>query len=490
MGPRLNVLRPSRWAMPAHRAALALTAAGIASGGDTGHGAEPQSLTYRRFTVDVVSNRVVAATPVPDTTLPRWAIDVAQTTFDWTAAAGRGHPLFVAPIPFVVPPCDKGEPFHPHHHQPSLTWLPNGDLLAVWFSTGSEEGLELTVLASRLRAGRATWDPASEFFKATNCNMTGSVVVHDGKGILHHFNGMGRKGARGYERLALFLRESRDNGVTWTPPRAIEPRFTARRRVIQPAFVTRDGVLVQPCDARPVGSGGTCLFMSRDGGKTWVDPGEGKPAPVFADGAVVEGTAAGIHAGIVELLDGRLLALGRGDAIVDPGTGLARTPMSLSGDLGATWTCSPSPFGRIGMGQRPVLMRLREGPIMLVAFTSNRIKEPLRYPTTFIDQQGHAFTGNGMYAALTFDEGRTWPLWKLLTPGTGEYDGGAHHGRFATSPTNAEPAGYLAATQSPDGIIHLVSSRLHYRFNLAWLKQGWATPSVENGLEARPPRTL
>ena len=37
--------------------------------------------------------------------------------------------------------------------------------------------------------------------------------------------------------------------------------------------------------------------------------------------------------------------------------------------------------------------------------------------------------------------------------------------------THAETAGYLAATQTPDGIIHLISSRLHYRFNLAWLRQ-------------------
>ncbi|MBM3493037.1 MAG: hypothetical protein FJX72_01750 [Armatimonadetes bacterium] len=34
--------------------------------------------------------------------------------------------------------------------------------------------------------------------------------------------------------------------------------------------------------------------------------------------------------------------------------------------------------------------------------------------------------------------------------------------------------GYLAATQTPDGVIHLISSRLHYRFNLGWLKQGWS----------------
>jgi hypothetical protein len=28
------------------------------------------------------------------------------------------------------------------------------------------------------------------------------------------------------------------------------------------------------------------------------------------------------------------------------------------------------------------------------------------------------------------------------------------------------------ATQTPDGAIHLISSRLHYRFNLPWLTAG------------------
>ena len=35
---------------------------------------------------------------------------------------------------------------------------------------------------------------------------------------------------------------------------------------------------------------------------------------------------------------------------------------------------------------------------------------------------------------------------------------------------HAEPKGYLCCTQAPDGMIHLLSSMMHYQFNLAWLK--------------------
>jgi hypothetical protein len=404
-------------------------------------------------------------TPKPAVSPPQWAQAVAQKPFDWAVEPENEKPFFAEPIPFVIPPTDKGEPFHPHNHQPSITWLPNGDLLAIWYSTSSEQGTELTVLASRLRCGQDSWDPSGEFFKAPNRNMHGSSIFHDGEGAIYHFNGMAPDGGRGWARLALLIRISRDNGVTWSAPRAVDPRLAGRHQVISGMFKTSTGVLIQNCDAVPGGNGGTALHISRDGGTTWVDPGLGKPNPTFQEGGVGEGTIAGIHAKVVELNDGRLMALGRGDSIN------GQMPMSLSDDLGTTWKYHASPFPPIGGGQRLVLKRLREGPILFVSFTSGNRRRPEARGMAFTDREGNEITGHGMYAALSFDEGRTWPVRKLLTPGKSEFDGGAHTGRFRATPTRAEHAGYLAATQTPDGVIHLISSRLHYRFNLAWLQQ-------------------
>ena len=50
-------------------------------------------------------------------------------------------------------------------------------------------------------------------------------------------------------------------------------------------------------------------------------------------------------------------------------------------------------------------------------------------------------------------------------------DGGGNTGRFTMSRTSAETRGYLSVCQTPDGVIHLISSKLHYAFNLAWLLQ-------------------
>ena len=41
---------------------------------------------------------------------------------------------------------------------------------------------------------------------------------------------------------------------------------------------------------------------------------------------------------------------------------------------------------------------------------------------------------------------------------------------FEMDENHAEPRGYLAGTQTPDNMIHLITSRFYYKFNLAWLK--------------------
>ena len=408
--------------------------------------------SYRRFEVVDEDDQVSKIDPVAADPQPRWAADASQQPHDWQPLdPDRAH--FAGPIPFVLPPEEaSGEPFYNHNHQPDITWLPNGDLLAIWYSTERESGTELTVLASRLRAGRDQWDPSAEFFKAEERNMHGNSVFYDDEtGILHHINGMGRKGATGWANLALLHRYSRDNGVTWSVARPISSgaNYQLRHQVIAGMVRTSDGSLIQPCDATPGGQGPTAIHVSRDGGRTWSDPG---------------GDIRGIHAGVEELENGRLLAFGRGQAIED------RMPMSISQDMGQTWEYLASPFPVIGSGQRLVLRRLQEGPLLFVSFTGQR-NDTTGIP--FADQAGNEFEGIGMFAALSYDEGETWPVRKLLTPGEGRYDGGAHHRWFVATPTRAEHGGYLAATQSPDGVVHLISSRLHYQFNLKWLE----TPS-------------
>ncbi len=411
--------------------------------------------------------------PLPAPTPPAWACDVTQEKFDWSNGPQRDKPFFADLKRFVhIPAGSNGPLYSEHNHCPSITWCDNGDLLAIWFSTNEERGREMAIAASRLRAGSGAWEPASVLFKAPDRNMTGSSLFNDAQGTLYHFNGMEAGG--GWANLALVMRTSTDNGATWHT-RLINPHHQPRNQVIDGTFRTKEGYLIQPCDAVHGGSGGTTIQISRDNGRTWVEPGAGTPKPDFAKDSS-GGTIAGIHAGVVQLADGRLMAFGRGDdrASVDKTLG-KRMPMSVSDDLGRSWHYSASPWAPISGGQRLVLRRLDEGPLLLVSFSdSSRLKPEERKGLVFTDAAGHTFRGYGLFAALSFDEGKTWPTRKLLTPGDGQFDGGAWTDTFTTDATHAEPKGYLAATQTPDGVIHLISSALHYQFNLAWLKEAAA----------------
>lgn len=401
--------------------------------------------------------------------LPLNRKDVKQRVAKWRPVSSE-EPCFMTPIPFVVrPKCTSATPFYSHNHQPAVTWCDNGDLLAVWFSADEENGRGMVVLGSRLRRGSKTWDEASLFFKVPDRNMTGSALFNDGAGTLWHFNGV--EAAGDWQNLAVAARTSRDNGATWSAPRMIAPEHTKRHQVVAGTIRTHQGWLVQVCDAGPGGSDGAAVLISKDGGQTWRDPWDGAPLPAFAPGS--EGsTIAGIHAGIVELVDGRLMTLGRSNNLKDS-DGRSRMPMSISADGGRSWRYEASPLPPIDGGQRLVLMRLREGPLLVVSFTDH----PLRTPEAergmqFTAADGSTFTGYGMYAALSYDEGRTWPVRRLITDGSERFlDGGAWTGCFIMDAEHAEPRGYLAGTQSPDGMIHILSSRLHYRFNLAWIEK-------------------
>lgn len=377
--------------------------------------------------------------------------------------------FFLDPIPFVVAPEIPDVPFYAHNHQPSVTWCDNGDLLAIWFSANQENGRGMVVLQSRLKAGEDHWSPATLFFKVPDRNMTGSSLFNDGHGTLYHFNGV--EAAGDWQNLMVVMRMSKDNGYTWTAPKIIAPEHAKRHQVISGTIRTSKGWLVQACDAGPEGHDGAAVLVSKDGGRSWEDPWDGAPKPEFREGTVGT-TVAGIHAGVVELKDGSWMALGRGNTIVTK-NGSKRMPMSVSEDGGATWRYSASPFPPIDGGQRLVLMRLREGPILLVSFTDH----PQRTPEdergmVFKRKDGTEYRGYGMYAALSYDEGKTWPVRKLLSDGNERFlDGGAWTGFFVMDISHAEPRGYLAGTQSPDGTIHIVSSRLHYRFDLKWLEQ-------------------
>jgi formylglycine-generating enzyme required for sulfatase activity len=386
----------------------------------------------------VVIGEVPKANPLPVLEPALWARDVQQTASK-DAAPDPAEPCFEGPRQYVkIPEGAEGAMWSKHNHCPAVVACPNGDLLAIWYSCVEEPGRELCILASRLRNGQKEWDAATPFWDAPDRNDHASALWFDGDKTIYHFNGLGAAATWG--NLATVMRTSTDNGATWSRARMINPEHGRRNMPIESVFRTQDGAILLPCDAVTSGEGGTAIHLSYDNGGTWTDPG---------------GKAAGIHAGVCQLSDGRLMALGRGNNVDD------RMPMSLSSDMGGTWTYQASEFPPIGSGQRLVLMRLKEGPLFLASFGRH---------VAFTDALGNERVGKGLFATVSHDDGKTWAPRRLVTGDGPGREVEAMDGRlFPMDGDNAEPKGYMSGCQDADGLIHLISSRQHYAFNLAWV---------------------
>lgn len=362
-------------------------------------------------------------------------------------------PVFEGPKPFVkIPDKSFGPLFSTHNHSPGITECPNGDLLAIWYSCVDEGGSELTNVASRLRHGSKEWEQASPFWEGADVNDHGPKIWWDGKSTLYNL-------VRG--RDENLIRTSTDNGVTWSRPILADPVGEFGNQMIRLA----DGTLVITNDAR-----NSSLVFSHDGGKTWDWNDTKKQASDFRPGG--KGVRyPGIHTPIVQLADGRVMAISRNDPPEDQARFGFKTPISYTSDLGKSWTYAASEFPAISSVQRAAMIRLQEGAILVCSFTDQWRDWKNRKGMTFKAADGKKFTGYGMFAALSFDEGKTWPVRRLITPGGKDRTtNGIDRVEFIMSGTMAEPCGYLSAIQSRDGSIQLITSKNHYVFNLAWLK--------------------
>jgi hypothetical protein len=286
---------------------------------------------------------------------------------------------------------------------------PNGDVLAVWYTTMDERGRECAQAASRLRAGSDQWEPASFFFGVPDVNCHAPVLLTHGQRIAHFCT----QSLRGWDSASDIVRWSDDNGATWSQPRILVTRDDPDA-LSQPcsALVTKDGAIVVACDgdlhkdAR--------FIVSRDDGKTWkVSRGDLRKSA----GKYVA------HPAMAALGDGSIITFLRGP---DP------MPAALTKDLGDTFEMMATPFPGISGGPKATALRLASGALLLCSIEG---KKP-----------------NGVtFAALSLDDGKTWPhVRKLESVG-----------------------GYMSVAQAPNGVIYLFGSRMTCAaFNEAWLRQG------------------
>jgi len=368
-------------------------------------------------------------------------------------------PYFKGPVRFVnVPEGSAGPIFSSHNHVPKIVACANGDMLVTWYTCVNEDGRELATAASRLRYGSEQWEQADIFWNQPDRNESACSMFRDDDGTLFHFNGYSTAAAFG--SLAVILRKSTDHGRTWSKAELIMPEHNIRQMPVESIFRTQDGQILLPCDAVTISNGGTAVYLSSDDGLTWRD---------------TLGTIAGIHACVAQLNDGRLLAFGRGDNIE------GKMPMSISSDMGRTWQYSKSEFPPSEGGQRPLLIRLAEGPLLFVSFTCGR-KSWVYMPIK--DASGGERMVTGMFTTLSYDDGKTWANHRLVSHDGPDTKVEMMDGRkFPLGFSSAEQAGYNSICQTDNGVIHLITSRQHYQFNFKWLQ---TPPPAEPVTSARP----
>ncbi len=319
-----------------------------------------------------------------------------------------------------------------HYHNSAVQVLANGDLVAAYYNTpNQEDDPDQTVLVMRRRAGAEDWDMPEPWPYFADAACAAPVFWND-HGHLWLFFGFPR--LIGAPPFAFVT--SDDNGVTWSAIRF--PRFTAPigRYVSQPInsiVRAQDGTIYLPTDSTGRGAGGlsaaSAVWATRDNGATWYDTG---------------GRTGGRHTTIVMAKNGDLLGFGGKNSEIE-----GHMPLSISSDGGKTWRVTPTPFDELMSGERPSVIRLADGRLFFVAdFNPNHQKHIHK---------------DGAYVALSSDDGKTWKQKRL--------------------PAEILTVGYTTATQGPDGVIHIVTSKnaddYEIELNEAWILSDDQTPTPD-----------
>ncbi len=305
------------------------------------------------------------------------------------------------------------------YHNSAVAVLDNGDLVAAYYNTPKEENdPDQTILTMRRRYGQEDWDmpdPWPDFADAADA----APVFWNDHGRLWFFFGSPRLlGGPPFQFLT-----SRDHGATWSAvefPNLQGPIGKFTPQPINSVARARDSVIYLPVD----GAGSTSVvFASSDEGKTWRDTG---------------GRTAGRHTTLVIGKDGVLIGFGGKNSNID-----GFMPKAISRDGGKTWEKSKTPFRPLGSGQRPSVIRLASGRLFFVA--------------DFFDKKKLGAKGAGAFVALSDDDGETWTTRQL---------------------PNLTTVGYTTATQAPNGVIHIVTSKsdpaVEIELNEAWVREGGA----------------
>lgn len=340
----------------------------------------------------------------------------------------------------------SGSPRYPTSHAGSLCELPNGDLVAAWYSGSKEGAPDSATLGSRLSKGSDAWQAPAIWVDVpghASGNPRVFVGPDDALWLVCPIN-YGRWCDGG---TCLFFTRSHDLGRTWTE---LE-RLTRRPRILgknKPLHIDPD-VWILPVEYE--GLGEVAFLRSTDRGRRW--------------------RLTGRSAGRAYLDQPTLVQLGNGDLLAYMRSWQGTIYQSRSTDQGRSWSPPVSTkllnpnsgidmvrlrsgklvlaFNPVGLGPngdltaqpakwRPLLARTRSarkksGRHELQRVAVGHPAEPAGY------SNGYPRWGprTPLCLGVSEDEGETWRLGVVLEDGPGEFS-------------------YPSVIQASDGAVHVV----------------------------------
>ena len=247
---------------------------------------------------------------------------------------------------------------------PSIAALPDGRVMAVWFSSPSEGAESQRIVQAFSSDQGRTWGEASVLQDFAGRADFDPVLFVAGSETFLFFSAF-------TPQIDIYFRRSSDSAKTWTEPVKLnQPNHTTRSNGIR----LSSGELLVPLHLRGTKSGG--VLKSSDGGQTWKRFGAvANPEGQGGEPTIAETKSGAIHM-ILRTKDGQLWR-------------------SISRDKGETWSATEK-TGLTATSSASHLLCTRDGTLVL---TSNPGPVPHRFP---------------LHLRLSHDEGKTWSEPTLL----------------------------------------------------------------------------
>ena len=307
-----------------------------------------------------------------------------------------------------------GKGGYPAYRIPALVATKRGTLLA--FAEGRanlRDHAENDIVLKRSSDGGRTWGPLQlideEGTNALN-NPTAVVVRETGRVLLmyqRYPKGFDEHNAEtGYDGPRVcrtFLTHSDDDGATWSEPREVTRQV--KRPTVATSTATGPGIGIQlargehagrilmPFNQGPYGKWQVYAVFSDDRGETWR---YGETAPEGTKGYANE-------VQFVELSDGSVMLNAR-----NQGGGKLRK-VAISRDGGQTWSATRNDSALIEPVCQASLLR-----------HPNNTNDPTKDVFLFSNPATQTARTNGT-VRLSRDEGKTWPVSRVLYPGSFAY---------------------------------------------------------------------